>query len=184
MSDVGDGAQWEGLADRLRVYGATYREFSRQFAAWLGLHSTDAEALLEILAAEEGGGVMTPARLSERIGKSNPATTAVINRLERAGHVVRTKENDDRRVVTLRSAPDVQALADEFFAPLGRDVGGLIVRYPASDIARFEGFLDELLGVMRVRLAAERPDPTAPSPVTGMRSRGSERAGQKPNSAR
>ncbi|QRY62013.1 MarR family transcriptional regulator [Gordonia sp. PDNC005] len=153
-SNVGDGDQWEGLTERLRAYGANYREFSRRFAAWLGLHSTDAEALLEILAAEEQGSPLSPARLSGRIGKSNPATSAVLNRLEAAGHVVRTRENGDRRVVTLRSGSDVQALADRFFAPLGRDVGALVRGYPAADIARFEQFLDDLLVVMSDRLAA------------------------------
>ena len=149
----------EQLLERLRTYGGTFREFSRRFATWLGLHATDAEALVEILAAEEHGVPLSPARLSERIGKSNPATTAVLNRLEHAGLVIRTREHTDRRVVTLRSSPEVHSLADEFFGPLGVRVGGVMADYSAAELRRFGSFLDDLLGVMHSQLA-QPLDPT------------------------
>lgn len=160
MSDRVEPGQQERLAESLRSYGATFRELSRKFAAWLGLHSTDAEALLEILSAEESGTPISPARLSERIGRSHPATTAVLNRLERAGHVVRTREHADRRVVTLRSGPEVQSLADEFFSPLGVEVGAVMARYSAAELERFQGFLDAMLIATNGHL--ERPDEPAP----------------------
>lgn len=153
MGDAIDPDQREELTERLRTYGATYRELSRKFADWLGLHATDAEALIEILGAEERGAALSPARLSERIGRSNPATTALLNRLEEAGHVVRTREHNDRRVVTLRSSPEVQALADEFFTPLGVRVDGVLARYSTSELGRFNDFLGELLDVMRAHVA-------------------------------
>ncbi|REE95955.1 MarR family winged helix-turn-helix transcriptional regulator [Thermomonospora umbrina] len=152
-------AQYEQLLESLRAYGAIYREFSRRFAAWLGLHSTDAEALIEILGAEERGALLSPARLSERIALSSGATTALLNRLERAGHVVRTRETADRRVVTLRSSPRVQDLADEFFGPLAGRVDEVMSQYPPELLERFETFLTELRGAMDAQLAAEPPRP-------------------------
>lgn len=108
----------ERLMDEFRAYGGTFTEFSHRFASWLGLHSTDATALMEITAAEEKGGTpLSPARLGERISLTSGATTALLNRLEKAGHIVRTRENADRRVVTLHSSAHVQDLADEFFGP-------------------------------------------------------------------
>lgn len=47
--------QRERLMEGLRTYGGHYTELGRRFAAWLGLHSTDATAVLEIAAAEERG---------------------------------------------------------------------------------------------------------------------------------
>lgn len=73
---------------------------------------------MEITAAEEKGTPLSPARLGERISLTSGATTALLNRLEKAGHIVRTRENADRRVVTLHSSAHVQDLADEFFGPL------------------------------------------------------------------
>ncbi len=83
----------ERLMDEFRAYGGTFTEFSHRFASWLGLHSTDATALMEITAAEEKGTPLSPARLGERISLTSGATTALLNRLEKAGHIVRTREN-------------------------------------------------------------------------------------------
>ncbi|GLV87725.1 hypothetical protein Slala03_74140 [Streptomyces lavendulae subsp. lavendulae] len=62
----------------LRIYGGHYAELSRRFVARLGLHSTDAIAVLEIAAAEERGTPLSPARLSERISLSTGTTTALL----------------------------------------------------------------------------------------------------------
>ncbi|MFC6931614.1 hypothetical protein ACFQHO_15570 [Actinomadura yumaensis] len=48
------------LMDGLRAFGGTYNEFGRRFAAWLGVHSTDAVALVEIFYAEERGAPLSP----------------------------------------------------------------------------------------------------------------------------
>lgn len=84
---MGEGvaARRERLMEGLRIYGGHYAELSRRFAAWLGLHSTDAVAVLEIAAAEERGTPLSPARLSERIALSTGATTALLNRPKRPG---------------------------------------------------------------------------------------------------
>ncbi|WP_067710608.1 MarR family winged helix-turn-helix transcriptional regulator [Nocardia yamanashiensis] len=154
-------AQQDQLTEGLRAYGANYREFSRRFAAWLGLHSTDAEALIEILSAEERGAALSPARLSERISLSQPATTALLNRLEQAGHVMRTREHNDRRVITLRGSSEVHELADEFFRPLGEQVAAVMARHSPEQLRQFENFLIELTSAMNSRLA----QPLPPSPL-------------------
>ncbi|MFB7875509.1 MarR family winged helix-turn-helix transcriptional regulator [Nocardia sp. NPDC056064] len=156
-ADVRD--QHERLDEGLRAYGANYREFTRRFASWLGLHATDAEALIEILNAEERGATLSPARLSERIALSNSATTALLNRLEQAGHVVRSREHEDRRVITLRSTARVHALADEFFGPLGTKVDAVMARYSPAELRRFEDFVTELRTTMSAHLAEPAPPP-------------------------
>ncbi|MFI0354580.1 MarR family winged helix-turn-helix transcriptional regulator [Actinomadura sp. 9N407] len=143
----------------LRVFGANYTEMTRRFARWLGLHSTDAAALAEILYAEDKGEPLTPSRLSERISLSSGATATLLNRLETAGHVVRTRENTDRRVVTLRSSPQIQAPAIEFFAPLARHMDAMLAQYPPELLERFEGFLDHLSTTMEEVLAEEAREP-------------------------
>ncbi|MFI6519810.1 MarR family winged helix-turn-helix transcriptional regulator [Spirillospora sp. NPDC050679] len=153
--------QYERLLEGLRGYGANYREFSRRFAAWLGLHSTDAEALIEILGAEERGVPLSPARLSERISLSSGATTALLNRLEQAGHVVRTREHTDRRIVTLHSSQRVQHLADEFFGPLAERVDTVMSAYPPGLLEQFQTFITDLRGAMNDQLAAAPPRPPA-----------------------
>ncbi|MEU3226893.1 MarR family transcriptional regulator [Streptomyces sp. NPDC006976] len=158
MEDVtGDGVaeRRERLMEALRVHGGHYAELSRRFAAWLGLHSTDATAVLEIAAAEERGAPLSPARLSERIPLSTGATTALLNRLEAAGHITRVREHTDRRVITLRSGGHIQERADEFFGPLARRLDATMAHYPPELLERFEAFMADLNATMDTHLTEE-----------------------------
>lgn len=150
-------AQRERLLDGLRAYGGNYTELSRRFAAWLGLYSTDAAALLEITSAEEHGTALSPARLSERILLSSGATTTLLNRLEQAGHIVRIREHSDRRVVTLHSSQHIQERADRFFTPLADRLDAMMEQYPSELLQQFEAFLTDLCSTMEVQLAQEDP---------------------------
>ncbi|MEV0279157.1 MarR family transcriptional regulator [Streptomyces sp. NPDC050610] len=166
-------ARRERLVEGLRAYGGQHTELSRSFAAWLGLHSTDAVALLEIIGAEERGTSLSPARLGERIPLSSGATTALLNRLEAAGHIVRTREHADRRIVTLHSSEHIQERADEFFCPLGVRVDALLGQYPPELLDRFAEFLGEMCATMEAHLTEmSRPDQapnqaSAPTPDRG-----------------
>jgi DNA-binding MarR family transcriptional regulator len=145
------------LVEELRIYGSTFNQFSRLFASWLGLYSTDAEALLEIVYAEDHGAPLSPARLSTRIGLSSGATTSLLNRLEEAGHVVRSRESSDRRIVTLRSGQHVRDRADEFFASLAHQFDKTMSRYPPELLKSFESLVIDLHTTMNAELA-ERGD--------------------------
>ncbi|MFJ3489105.1 MarR family winged helix-turn-helix transcriptional regulator [Leifsonia aquatica] len=145
--------QRERLNEALRAYGASYSELAREFAASEGLHSTDAVALIEILAAEERGTPLTPARLSDRIGLTAGATSTLLNRLEAAGHVVRSRGHADRRMVTLHSTPNVQTIADDFFHPLGDRIAAVMAKHPPALLEQFETLLGELRGTMEAYIA-------------------------------
>jgi DNA-binding MarR family transcriptional regulator len=140
------------VMEGLRGYGATFTEFSRRFAAWLSLHYTDAVALLEIAEAEQRGDPLSPARLGERVSLSSGATTALVNRLEQAHHVVRTREHADRRVVTLHTTEHVSDLAEEYFGPLGTRLDAMMARYPPDLLRQFETFVGDLRHTMEEHL--------------------------------
>ncbi|WP_399096669.1 MarR family winged helix-turn-helix transcriptional regulator [Streptomyces sp. BBFR2] len=161
----GVAARRERLMEGLRIYGGHYAELSRRFAAWLGLHSTDATAVLEIAAAEERGAPLSPARLSERISLSTGATTALLNRLEAAGHITRTREHSDRRLITLRSGAHIQERADEFFGPLARRLDTAMSHYPPDLLEQFEAFLTGLNSTMNAHLT--EGDTAAPRSADG-----------------
>jgi DNA-binding MarR family transcriptional regulator len=149
--------QAERLNEALRAYGASYTQLAREFAASEGLHSTDAIALVEILAAEERGTPLSPARLSDRIGLTAGATSTLLNRLESAGHVVRSRVHADRRVVTLHSTQKVQTIADDFFRPLGDRVAAVMAEHPPELLREFE----KLLGDLRTTIEGYITDVTA-----------------------
>lgn len=158
-TEIGDGDRRGRLLFGLRVYGALYTELTRRFAAHLGLHATDAAALTEILYAEDQGTPTTPARLAARIGLTSGATTTLINRLERDGHVVRSREHLDRRIVTLYSGSQAREPAMAFFAPLGASLDAMLARYPPEILDDVEGFLDDLRATMEGVLDQEPGSP-------------------------
>lgn len=90
------------VLERLRDHTTAFDESVRQLAAAVGLPTTDTTALAEVIWAETAGRALSPARLSEKLHLTSGATTALINRLEAGGHLERSRESADRRVVTLR----------------------------------------------------------------------------------
>ncbi|MFD4393495.1 MarR family winged helix-turn-helix transcriptional regulator [Kitasatospora sp. NPDC058478] len=157
--------QRERLTEALRIYGTHYTELGRRFAAWLGLHSTDATALLQITAAEERGTPLSPARLSERISLSTGATTALLNRLEAAGHITRAREHTDRRIVTLRGGGHIRERAEEFFDPVAHRLDAAMSNYPPRLLEQFEAFMADLNTALDTHLGEQ--DSKAPhSPGT------------------
>ncbi len=142
-----------------------YANFTRGFATWLGLPATDAAALVEILYAEDTDTPLSPVKLSERIGLTSGATTTLLNRLERAGHVVRSREHTDRRVVTLRTSTDIQGPAIQFFETLGRHLDAMLAHHTPDQLSQVNIFLDNLHATMNAALAEEVPPLRLASPA-------------------
>ena len=92
----------------------------------------------------------TPGWLGTQLGLMSPSTTALIDRLEQAGHVHRERGEPDRRTVRLRVSPEAIELGWAFFGPL---LGGMV------DAMRpfGEGELDTVERVLRAVAAAVRP---------------------------
>lgn len=140
--------QRERIMERFRAYGRAFGELGRLFAHGLGLHSTDAAALVEIIAAEERGEPLSQSALSQRIGLTAGATSSLLSRLEKHGHVTRSRVKDDRRVVTLHSTPEIHRTVDRFFDPLGARLDEMMAMYPREVLGQIERFVVELCATM------------------------------------
>lgn len=140
--------QRERLVEGLRAYGAEFTELGRRFATVLGVHATDAFALLEIASAEQRGTPLSPALLGRRIALSSGAMTALLNRLEEGGHITRTRERADRRIVTLRIGDHARTIAEDFFGPVQAREEAVLSDYPPELLAQFETLLARLRTAM------------------------------------
>lgn len=132
----------------LSSYSMAQKEYGRVFARSQEMHKTDAAAIVEILIAEDRGQPLTPARLAERIALSPAATSALLNRLEEAGDVVRRRGHKDRRVVTLHGTPRVHERADAFYVPLNEGLYEVMARYSDVELDVVEKIADELRDVV------------------------------------
>jgi DNA-binding MarR family transcriptional regulator len=123
------------------------------------MHPTDAAAIVQIIEAEDRGQPLTPARLAERIALTSGATSILLNRLAEGGHVRRTREHTDRRVVTLHSTPAIQESADAFYAPLGRQLSAVLADFPSSVLDLIEDVVGRLNSTMDIHMRAVSPTP-------------------------
>jgi MarR family transcriptional regulator, organic hydroperoxide resistance regulator len=144
------------LINEVRALSAIYAEFTYHFAVWLELHPTDALALTEILFAEDLKNPLSPARLAEKISLSSGATTAALDRLENVGYISRSRESSDRRIVTLRTTPNIRPLAIEFFAPLGEYMDRYVESHSKERIEEFKAQLTSMRLTMQDALENQK----------------------------
>ena len=129
------------LVAALRLYGASHVQLTRAFADSLGLHSTDAAALSEIIYGEDRGSPTSPAELARKLAISKPALSACINRLEEAGHIVRCRESADRRVISLRCSPSIYQHVEKFFSPVSARMSEVVAELSEADVDLIQRFL-------------------------------------------
>lgn len=86
------------------------------------LHRTDLNALGIMMGAARAGATVTPGMLRQALNLSSPATTALIDRLDEAGHVRRSRSSVDRRQVHLEMTEKALATGSRLFTPLARSV--------------------------------------------------------------
>ncbi|MBM2616557.1 MarR family transcriptional regulator [Actinoplanes sp. LDG1-06] len=136
------------VVDLLRLYSIEAQHVAHDFANQQGLHFTDLQALIAVMHAERRGDPLTPGRLGDTLGLSSGATTAVIDRLERAGHLRRTRESADRRVVHLRYGEPGMELAVAFFRPLGRRSHAVMDDFSPAELETVRRFLSGMYGAI------------------------------------
>ncbi|MFJ1706371.1 MarR family winged helix-turn-helix transcriptional regulator [Kitasatospora sp. NPDC088346] len=139
------GGLLQGLASEMNLLG-------HDFAAAQGLHATDVQALLAVMRGTAGGGVVTPGRLREELALTSGAVTAVLDRLERAGHIRRTRDEADRRQVNIHYNPGASALATAWFTPVAECTDAVREEFTADQlhvVARFLGRMTEELETLR-----------------------------------
>jgi len=140
----------------LRAVAVELGLHSARFANRNGMHPTDVRALIALMDASRAGEDMTAGRLGARLGLNSAGTTALVDRLERLGHVRRVRDARDRRRVLVEVDERAVELGWEFFGPLiGRTVQ-LLAGYDERELSAVRGFLD---GVRKAAAEQERAAP-------------------------
>jgi DNA-binding MarR family transcriptional regulator len=142
------------LVRLLRAHAVEAERLGQVFAERNGMHPTDLQALLAVMQAEAAGAPLTPGRLGEHLGLSSGATTAVVDRLERADHVRRERDDRDRRRITLHYGAAAAAVGGAFFGPLGARIEHVLAGFTPDELAVVRRFLEQTNAVMRTHREA------------------------------
>ena len=127
----------------VQVFAARLVLFHAAVAERLGLHATDLKSF-RLLGAES----MSAGDLGQRVGLSGPAVTALIDRLERAGYVVRERGGDDRRKVTVHAIAAKVRQVDRLYEGQGAQMAKLLSTYSDEEFATVTDFLQRTTQVL------------------------------------
>ncbi len=125
----------------LRAITVELDRMGERFATEHALHPTDVRALICLLDAARTGTPATPGTLGAHLSLNSAGTTAVVDRLERLGHVRRERDTRDRRRVLLKVHESAVALGWGFFGPLIHEIVAVMGRFDAAEQATIERFL-------------------------------------------
>ncbi|RKN18713.1 MarR family transcriptional regulator [Micromonospora musae] len=151
------------IAGDLRRYSSDAQHIGHAFAALHGLNATDLQALIAVMDAELAGDPITAGRLGTQLGLSSGSVTALVDRLERAGHLRRDRATADRRKVLLRYADRGAALATAFFGPLGTRTDAVVAGFTDDELQvvhRFLRTMAESTREYRDEVRAARTEPS------------------------
>ncbi|MEV5437755.1 MarR family winged helix-turn-helix transcriptional regulator [Streptomyces sp. NPDC052682] len=139
-----------------RRYMASYALFNQAVADRIGLHPTDLQCL-NLLTLEDGP--VTTGRVAELTGLTTGSATRLVDRLERAGYVVRQRDAADRRKVLVVTVPEKIAEFGRMWERLG---GGWVALFDDLDDSELALLIDhmrrttEFSAEQVARLRAER----------------------------
>jgi DNA-binding MarR family transcriptional regulator len=136
----------------------------------LGLSET------EVLAIQHLGmsGRLTASALGSLLRLTSGGTTALVQRLERAGHVAREAHPGDRRSTLLRLTPQAEQEAIEAFAPLVAELDRLAGELAGSERELVGRFLSSVADAAErhaedtVRAVEQRATAAMGEPVPGL----------------
>ncbi|MFO7777613.1 MAG: MarR family transcriptional regulator [Nitriliruptoraceae bacterium] len=138
-------ASSQTIVELLQQLGTHMHAVGSRFAARESLHATDVQALSALAMA---GGHLGAGELARALELSSGATTRLIDRLERVGHVARSTDPADRRRRVIAITTSAQATAGAFFGSLAQTIEEVLAPYSPHEREVLRRFLSEVVAAM------------------------------------
>ncbi len=106
--DVASITRLMGAMGRLRAAEDALAKASQEY---MKLGETDMRAILYLIVAANRREIVTPGALAQHLKVSTASTTKLLDRLERAHHIVRSAHPTDRRALAISITPETHAAA-------------------------------------------------------------------------
>lgn len=142
---VSDPLTPDDLSERMRALARAFGSFTAAVARSLGLAPSDVLALEHLFA----DGPLGPGEIAGRLGITTPAATALVDRLERAGHVQRRPHPTDRRRLAVVPTPQAEAAAYAAIAGMIEGMAEIGARLSPAERVIVARYLDGATAVLR-----------------------------------
>lgn len=133
------------IVELLHALGTQMHAVGSRFAAAEALHATDVQALSVLALA---GGSLTAGELARALELSSGATTRLVDRLERVGHVARHTDEVDRRRRHVSITPGAAATAGAFFGRIGDLMREVLAEYDPAQRRAVRDVLRDVVTAM------------------------------------
>ncbi len=133
------------IVEQLQQLGAHMHAVGTRFAAREALHATDVQALSALAMA---GGHLGAGELSRSLELTSGATTRLIDRLERVGHVARTTDPADRRRRVVSITSSAQTTAGAYFGSIATTIAAALEPFSPDERETVRRFLAAIIAAM------------------------------------
>ncbi|MFJ6279221.1 DNA-binding transcriptional regulator, MarR family [Arthrobacter subterraneus] len=132
------------VLNALRDYRAAETAMRRRTRSSMGMNETDLLALRYLLEAQYAGREVSPKELTAKLGISSAATTTLIDRLARSGHVRRKPHPRDRRALVLEASAESGAEVRQTMGTMHTRMVEVARSLPPEDAAVVVDFLTRM----------------------------------------
>ncbi len=126
------------LVEALRALQLASDLLDEAYADFVGINRTD----LRCMDIVDQRGRVTAGELAREAGLTTGAVTAVVDRMESAGLLLRTYDANDRRKVWIELTPDAEKLGEEVYGPLDQAGQTHLASLGDEQVLTIIGFLE------------------------------------------
>jgi DNA-binding MarR family transcriptional regulator len=159
---IGPGDFREQLGRAVQAYQGAVDDFDRAVAQLLSVNETDLRCL-ELLLLR---GQASPGELGTLLGITTGSVTAMIDRLERAGYLVREPHPTDGRRTSVRPTAALAEQTGQVFGPLVDSGEEILRRYDHDQLTTIIDFLQTATAIQLRHLDRLRHQATATGRTT------------------
>ncbi|WP_424936028.1 MULTISPECIES: MarR family winged helix-turn-helix transcriptional regulator [Bacteria] len=163
MKDVIDS-----LGPVVQRYQAAVDDFDRETARILGVNRTDQRCIEALVDAGDEG--LTPREIADRLALTTGSVTTMLDRLERAGYLTRSRHPSDGRRLLVALTAVARTRVWELIGPhLAESTAAVSARFTAAELDTVRRFLEILTEVQCAHVSGlrGRESFTAPSRSPG-----------------
>lgn len=128
----------EQMVDAMRASQTAADMLDEAFCDFLGINRTDGRCLDVI----DRLGELTAGELATELGLTTGAVTAMVDRLEVSGLVVRKRDPDDRRKVVIATTPEAKQIGMEIYGQMAQATAPYIEQLSDRDLLTLISFFE------------------------------------------
>ena len=139
-----DDARSTSVMEAMRSYRAAEVAMRRRTQQSMDMGENELLVLRFLARAQQRDERVTPVTISRYLGITSASTTALLDRLEKTGHITRTPNPDDRRSVLIASSQKSETEVRHTLGAMHERMMGVVRKMSADERATVIAFLDDM----------------------------------------